>query len=367
VLGLIVLSLSACDKAEQTAKVNSLLPESQEFPTEALTWDEWVAYSGPERGEEFEYSASGEGFQYYGKGFPNISNWKPEDFLPAELFEQKHRDICELPKFTRSTLRSQNGSILLYSDIYELIALAEQGYSNAQSAMWMFCYIDSPQFIETDSDEHAVRLPHHEKPLSQREAWQWVQRGAASGNALDQYRLSQCMDAITWAPHSEEGKKSLNSPVKVDPFWEDKIFFWRERSFETALLIDSVNSRTGSGNPFLVEHGSDRGKIEKFKWSRLWELTAGFQREGRRPQDIDTYGTGKLVKKMSAPQLAQAEKEIKQWLHAHPDIWMSMYRNTYVRYLDLCPGEPGYDEGFDFDWLNKKLAPYGLTVDKPPA
>ena len=140
VLGLIVLSLSACDKAEQTAKVNSLLPESQEFPTEALTWDEWVAYSGPERGEEFEYPASGEGFQYYGKGFPNISNWKPEDFLPAELFEQKHRDICELPKFTRSTLRSQNGSILLYSDIYELIALAEQGYSNAQSALWVFCH-----------------------------------------------------------------------------------------------------------------------------------------------------------------------------------------------------------------------------------
>ena len=185
-LGLIVLGFRACGEPEppqEGPKVNSLLPESQELPTEALTWNEWVAYNRPTRGEEFDSS------KHAARGFPNTSNWQPEDFLPAELFEQKHRDICELPKITRSRLRSQVQATLIYFDIYKLMALAEQGYSNAQSAMWVFCSINSPQFIETDSDEHEVRLPHHEKPLSQREAWQWVQRGAASGNALDQYRL----------------------------------------------------------------------------------------------------------------------------------------------------------------------------------
>ena len=75
--------LTGCDLF---ADNSDLLPENQVYPTKAMTWKEWVAYESPHRN----------GFDSYyhiGKGYPNISLWKPEDFLPAEMFNQPHPSV----------------------------------------------------------------------------------------------------------------------------------------------------------------------------------------------------------------------------------------------------------------------------------
>ncbi|PCH61688.1 MAG: hypothetical protein COC05_00655 [Gammaproteobacteria bacterium] len=377
-LSLLVLSLSACDKAgDDTAKtidpfaINPLSPENQVYPTEALTWNEWVAYDSPNRS----------GFDRYyhlGKGTLDFSKWKAEDLLPAEVFKHRHRNMCELPNEIRDALRYGGG--LAIRDINELLALAEYGYAEAQSLMSNFCDDRGRQYAYNERGS-LVKLPGDKKPVSARAALYWAQRGAASGNALAQWRLVQCMHDIYLFQDNHPDK--VSDPIELDPFWYDKAQYWLEQSVENGLIHDAVHERWHwayiAGFP---KSENPRFFIERYKWKRLWEIQGNFRLSRDYNRHFDeavsfngskalAYGYKFLAASphSSDKTVAQAEKEVGEWLRAHPDVWHNIYEHGYIERPGseeaLCVGEPGYDAFFDFDWLNKELAQYDIQVPLP--
>ena len=377
-LSLLALSLSACDKAgDDTAKaidpfaIDPLSPENQVYPTEALTWNEWVAYDSPNRS----------GFDRYyhlGKGTLDFSKWKAEDLLPAEVFKHRHRNMCELPNEIRDALRYGGG--LAIRDINELLALAEYGYAEAQSLMSNFCDDRGRQYAYNERGS-LVKLPGDKKPVSARAALYWAQRGAASGNALAQWRLVQCMHDIYLFQDSNPDK--VSDPIELDPFWYDKAQYWLEQSVENGLIHDAVRKRWYPYIAGFSELENPRFFIERYKWKRLWEIQGNFRRSSDRYRgDFDStvsfygskalaYGNNGFAASVhsSDKTVAQAEKEVGEWLRAHPDVWHNIYERGYIEVRglgeDLCVGEPGYDALFDFDWLNKELAQYDIQIPLP--
>jgi len=374
-LALLALSLSACDKVDTEHGVKDsspLSPTHQHYPTTAMTWDEWVAYDSPNRNGFEEYYHSG-------KGFPNISQWTPQDFLPADMVKETHRNLCELPKHIRYFLRNDQH---IEVEVYKMLDLAEQGYAEAQSVLGQLCDGRATQYSDGEP------LPDDKKPVSMRDALRWAQRGAASGNAMAQSRLAYCLYGI-YLVQDELPASEAKNPIELDAFWFDQMFYWREKALENALLHQPVGNRsftssfTGSFNEwFSPASGSDRSRIERYKWRRLWELQADFRRwveraNGGTLASYESRGTVSALKGMSQAQIAQAEHEVGEWLRAHPLVWQRIYDNTYLQYdyifsyppngagQELCPGEPGHHESFDIARLKTELAPYGVTLDIP--
>jgi len=372
-LALLALSLGACDKTDADADVaknsgvkdsSPLSPTHQHYPTTAMTWDEWVAYDSPNRNGFEEYYHSG-------KGFPNISQWTPQDFLPADMVKQTHRNVCELPNFTRYLLRNAQ------MGVYEMLDLAEQGYAEAQSALGQFCNARRPQYFYESKDKGGDRvvLADDERPVSIRDALRWAQRGAASGNAIAQSRLAYCLYDIYLYKDKLPASEAKN-PIELDAFWDDRMFYWREKALENALLEKPTEERSFN-EWFSPAVGSDRRIIENYKWSRLWELQANFRRwleygtefgRGINVGHYDSRSTADPLQRMNQAQIAQAEHEVGEWLRAHPLVWQRIYDHTYLQGgagEELCPGEPGHRQSFDFARLKIELAPYGVTLNIP--
>jgi len=369
-LAFLVLSLSACDKAgDDAAKdISPLLPESQIHPTTAMTWDEWVAYDSPNR-NGFERS------YHSGKGYPNFSQWTPQDVLPAEVFEHPHRHSCELPKETRSDLRLTS-RYRVNVDVYALLDLAEQGYAEAQATLGEFCYGRRDQYVYdpngkdlelafanvrgyggTHGEYVALkRLPDDKKPVSIRDALYWAQRGAASGNAIAQFGLVQCMYNI-YLFRDELPPSEAKQPIDIDAFWYDKLYYWLDQSLQSGLLNYAVEQRTNA-KWMYPKPGSPRYDVEYYKWSRLCEIQARFRGIGKQYDDYSykLRSTQAFEGRLSDDVVAQAEKEVGEWLRGHPDVWRNIYDHSYAERSaarTLCPGEPGHYEEFDFTWLNK--------------
>jgi len=397
-LAFLALSLGACDKldadkdeakATSAEDSNPLLPSNQIHPTTAMTWDEWVAYDSPNRN-------GFEDFYHSGKGYPNFSQWTPQDVLPAEVFEHPHRDSCELPKETRSYLRLTS-RFRVNMDIYALLDLAKQGYAEAQATLGEFCYGRRPQYVydpegkygELASDgvegygdgEYVVngygpdgeyvalkRLPDDKKPVSIRDALYWAQRGAASGNAIAQFGLVQCMHNI-YLFRDKLPPSEAKQPIDIDAFWYDKVDYWLDQSLQSGLLNSAVTQRAIS-QWMSLEPGSPRYDIDRYKWKRIWEIQARFRDIGKQ-YDEYTYklrSTQAFEGRLSDDVVAQAEKEVGQWLRGHPDVWRNIYDHSYAERSaarTLCPGEPGHYEEFDFTWLNKELAQYDVQIAPP--
>lgn len=306
------LSLGACEQASEAWQrlwedPATLLPSNQHFSSEAMTWDEWVAHEAPRRDPNvFD--------PYYqsGRSFPNITQWTPEDFLPAEMFKQEFRDLRELPPFERSRLRGFADQ-MYHIDVYQVLEWAKQGYPEAQSALGDLCYSKKEQFVKGADGEYTP-LPDDQKPVSMREALTWAQRAAASGNAFAQYRLAQCMYSISrialQSPEVLEANK-----IVLDPFWYDQVFYWKEKGLEGALFDKPLGDRTRH-ELFSIERGNPRRHIETYKWSRLWELQAGFRRwieYGINREYTDRQGLKAWwFPKMPKHHQAQAEKEVEQ-------------------------------------------------------
>ena len=388
-LAFLALSLGACDKVDtdnDAAKAanakdsNLLLPDNQIHPTTAMTWDEWVAYDSPNRN-------GFEDFYHSGKGYPNFSQWTPQDVLPAEVFGHPYRDSCELPKNIRSYLRRTSHSHV-DMDVYTLLDLAEQGYAEAQAMLGTYCHGNAWQYVynpdgKYDNDELAFAadkwyisddeyiklsvLPDDKKPVSMRDALYWAQRGAASGNAVAQFGLVQCMYNIDLIQtfHLEDVKH----PIKLDAFWYDKLYYWLDQSLQSGLLNYAVEQRTNA-KWMYPEPGSPRYDVEYYKWSRLWEIQARFRGIGKQYDEYSykLRSTQAFEGRLSDDVVAQAEKEVGQWLRGHPDVWRNIYDHSYIERkpkTKLCPGEPGHHEEFDFAWLNKELAQYDVQITPP--
>jgi len=387
-LAFLALSLSACDKldadkdeakATSAEDSNPLLPSNQIHPTTAMTWDEWVAYDSPNR-NGFERS------YHSGKGYPNFSQWTPQDVLPAEVFEHPHRHSCELPKETRSDLRLTS-RYRVNVDVYALLDLAEQGYAEAQATLGEFCYGRRPQYVYDPEGKYGElvfdgvegygpdgeyvelkRLPDDKKPVSMRDALYWAQRGAASGNAVAQFGLALCMYNI-YLFRDKLPPSEAKHPIKLDAFWYDKLYYWLDQSLQSGLLNYAVEQRTNA-KWMYPKPGSPRYDVEYYKWSRLWEIQARFRGIGKQYDDYSykLRSTQWLEGRLNDEAVAQAEKEVGQWLRGHPDVWRNIYDHSYIERkpkVKLCPGEPGHHEEFDFTWLNKELAQYDVQITPP--
>jgi len=371
VLTLLTLGLGAWNKlsAERDA-ASALLPDNQVYPITAMTWDEWVAYDSPNRkGDDRPYRI--------GSGFPNVSRWLPEDILPAERFEHKRRNVCELPEEMRHVLRTSSSLI----DIYELQDLAKQGYAEAQASLGSNCSVYRRQYVTNDQpyDDGSIgvnELAADKRPVSVPEALYWAERGAASGNAEAQWGLAQCMHQIYRDQSSYPD--AVTDPIELDPFWYDKVFFWLNQAMQNGLVSAAVTQRS-SPQWFRAPAFSARDEIELYKWTRLWELQANFRRFLQNGFSQDTFnirskafGWYEGSVPYSDAVIAQAEKEVGEWLRAYPDVWHNIYDHTYlgtewtaIEAVQLCPGEPGYYAAFDFVGLKKALAQYDVDLDIP--
>jgi len=371
VLTLLTLGLGAWNKlsAERDA-ASALLPDNQVYPITAMTWDEWVAYDSPNR-KGFNRS------YHIGNGFPNVSRWLPEDILPAERFDGPRRSVCELPERTRRVLRASSDPLI---DIYELQDLAKQGYAEAQASLGSNCSVYRRQYVTNDQpyDDGSIgvkELAADKRPVSVPEALYWAERGAASGNAEAQWGLAQCMHQIYLDQSSYPD--AVTDPIELDPFWYDKVFFWLNQAMQNGLVSQAVTQRSAP-QWFRAPAFSARDEIDNYKWKRLWQLQANFRRflqNGFSQDDFDIRSKAFGVYEGSVPYsdavIAQAEKEVGEWLRTYPDVWHNIYANTYVgtqmrrSRIRLCPGEPGHYEIFDFIGLKKALAHYDVNWDIP--
>jgi len=93
--------------------------------THPFTWDEWVEREADER-DGYNYS------QFSGICLPNMSNWRAENFLPADYLAKSHEDVCTLP-------REEQG------DVYDMARRLSGSDSpgNCSASVWMSVGLDT--------------------------------------------------------------------------------------------------------------------------------------------------------------------------------------------------------------------------------
>ncbi len=305
----------------------------------AYTWSEWVDKVGA-MGDDRPPTMRP----------PEMSRWRPEDFLPAEYLNQTHFDACALKNGAEVHAIYQGYGQFDSVSVEQKLVLAERGSIEAQAGMGWYCY----QSILDEEVDAAPGL------ASTADALEWARRGAASGTPDAMYLLGKCMFA--------------NWSYGDDPLWGDQAFYWVWRAAESLQgdALRDIRLIDGIG-PFSYPT-REQNLIQEYAWTRLWRLQAIFRRLPKRfgADYLDSGGYVKMYEdKFDERQMKEADAFVGAWLHANKDVWDEIYRRPASKAPDgwkdvlSCPGEPGHVDAFDYEGLNQALVRYGLEVSPP--
>ncbi len=304
----------------------------------AYTWSEWVDKVGA-MGDDRPPTMRP----------PEMSRWRPEDFLPAEYLNQTHFDACALHNAEVHAILGGHGRNAIIPMEHKL-ALAERGSIEAQAGMSWYCY----QPILDEEVDPASGL------TSTADALEWVRRGAASGDPDAMYHLGKCMFAL-W-------------DYGDDPLWADEGYYWLSRAAES-LQGDALGKlRLINGLSQFKYPDRERDLIQNYAWTRLWRLQAIFRRLPLQfgADYLDVSGNVKWFEdELDERQMMEADAFVGAWLHANKGVWDEIYRRPATKPIinwrrDIsCPGDPEHEDAFDYEGLNRELKRYGLEVSPP--
>jgi len=340
---LCLLLLAGCGGSATEAESDRL--------THPFTWDEWVER---EAGERDEFNGS----QFFGVGLPNMSKWRADDFLSADYLGNSHVDVCTLPREKRDDVYHM--ARRLWGDnkpenLRDELELAAQGFMEPQARMGTYC----SSFL---NDAHL-----EPGELTMAEALDWTRRAAASEDPRAMYRLADCMMKIVREREAFEDSAGMS----LNPFWLDEAYYWLQRAALEYLDIFALQDLQSRTTWMMISGGTNRleGQIEKYLYSRLMELNGIFHRKPQRygwPYVKDMARIESSREELTERNaLASGEERVREWLHAHPDVWDNIYFHPMDSFHSVCPEEKDYSARFDYDSLNKELAAYGLEVNPP--
>src|SRR5690625_3412140 len=294
------------------------------------SWQEWAARQTQLHEDLPSY--------YRSVHAPEMDNWRPEDFLPAEYLEAPLHDICALPE--EELLAVLLSRVEEPEGLKRLLEYAERGYVQAMMRLGdKFCSV-----------------PIGNPPaLSRAEGLDWARRAAASGEPYAMFVLASCMSSIYI--HRDHEATGL-TPAEIDrnSLWINQMLYWYWRAaqgLEPMALYELYRWADNYYSPELhlphtVEHRLGK-PFEIYKWLRLSEL--GGALHGVRFGPGVTQGALERWPQMSEAEIAEAERRVEEFLRRYGGgLSRARYRGHG------CPWD------VSFYLLNQELVRYELRV-----
>lgn len=329
---ILLILLPACRDSSDVAVAAQL--DSFGLPTrwpgeQPPTWQEWRQWQGELRQQVIP--------EYRPSFLPDMSRWRPEDFLPATYLEAPMRDVCELPEDEQMTLlRLDAGNP---DHLPRVLGYAEQGFVQAMSEL-------GSQFCSFPPDDPA---------LTRREGLEWARRAAASGDPDAMGTLAYCMLSI----QLHEDYATADVPpgqLERTGFWFDEMvyWFWRATHNLEPVAVGVIGPSYNSFYfPSLNKHGVKAGEdiAEEYKWLRLNELADTLHGYGSE-LSFDTSYLLEQRPKTTDAEIAEGERRVREFLRRYGG-GLGRARNSGKG----CPGP------MNFAAFNAEIARYGLHVE----
>ncbi|MCC5811800.1 MAG: hypothetical protein JJU06_15625 [Ectothiorhodospiraceae bacterium] len=312
-------------------------------PQGPLTWSEWVEQERPKREAHVERYPGNNA--YFREGLPDMSLWRPEDFLSEEELNAESVTFCELPiEERREYLAARSQTTQEALDIIR--GHAERGLVDAQFSLGFMCH--EPAY----------------EGLTLEESHRWSRRAAASGEAIGISARAYCLQTQRWLPDAPRAYE----------FETDEMLYWHWRAAQNLesnalrylgglygfALLSYYDREQVIKHPELLGHYQELDERYKLKWSILADLSfvllrgdldnqqaVGFhhrQRAGRRG--------------MTAAQLKEALRLAREFLLAYPEGLENFEREINCDDDPERPYRP-----LHYNALNAELAHLGLYLD----
>lgn len=340
------LAVAGCGEADAPAETStSARPSMPDAP--ALTWAEWVDLQAPIRDAVPE--ADRQDYRRPG-GRPNMTRWRPEDFLPREAISAPHVDICELPLAERREVgklwrwfSGDSGSLTEEEVRAVALKYSRLGVAQAQATMGHF---HSPGREAADDPSPRTRRILH-----------WLEHAAASGLPYAMYSLGGYQFRMLTAA----GPRVRDAVPLVDFRWDEvNYWFWRAATGFHEFGLLAMEGRLKNHEWQNVETYY-RENVLQYKWTRLSDLvqilTPGFVEGRGLLGDADSVVERKSA--LTPERVALAEREVGEFLRTHREA-LARYRRPFG-----CPDMTWLDpDAPTFDWaaLNREIAQYGVQV-----
>ncbi len=280
------LLLSGCQQQETT-------PETPPQPA-ALMWPEYVEQVVGQRTTlhiaDFPLK----------NGLPDMSLWRPEDFLTKEQLESPHVEFCDLPleekkRYYGLSRRVNTANPSELNALYhELLVYAREGLIQAQGDMVNLC------LMGLRSEDYGV---------SEAELFDWLRKGAASGSAQGMSALGTCI-----------AEKLQSRQIAANNMLVDEMLYWRWRATQSLdfMAVLSLNNLVGDliyRNPTYSED-----LAEQYKWSRLIKFLRIYRNTQMQTGPFDRDGFQTRYQ-LTDGQMAQGDLQLKDWLAANPNAF----------------------------------------------
>ncbi len=251
-LGLLLwfaLLLSGCQQQEEPPQ-----------PT-ALTWPEYVEQVVGQRTtlpfDDFPIK----------EGLPDMSLWRPEDFLTKEQIESPHVEFCDLPLeekkryygLSRRVNTADPGELnALYQ---ELLVYAHEGLIQAQGDMVNLCLMG---------------LRSEDFGVSEKELFDWLRKGAASGSVRGMSALGTCIE-----------EKLQSGQIATNDVLVDEMLYWRWRATQSLDFVATLTLSNMVGSEYYRNPTYLEDLLEDYKWVYLVELMRTYEDSPTRTKLLD--------------------------------------------------------------------------------
>ncbi len=289
--------------------------QQQEVPPQAtaLTWTEYV-----EKGAEHRSTLGVAEFLIIEDGLPDMSLWRPEDFLTKEQIESPHVEFCDLSLeekkryygLSRRVNTANPGELnALYQ---ELLVYAREGLIQAQGDMVNLC------LMGLRSEDYGV---------SEKELFDWLRKGAASGSVRGMSALGTCIE-----------EKLHNGQIATNDELVGEMLYWRWRAtksldFVGTLALSSMVGSVHYRNPTDLED-----VLEIYKWWHLVDFMRIYEDNPTHTIvfDRDHY---QATRELTDEQMAQGDQQVKDWLVANPDAFKNHRKGLGCPDMSWLKGE----------------------------
>ncbi|MCP4233211.1 MAG: hypothetical protein GY770_06450 [Aestuariibacter sp.] len=285
--------LSGCQGPDKTPEAAPVTPA----PT-ALTWTDYARKEVPRREVTDPY------YPVRGAGLPDMSLWRPEDFLTQEQIDSPHTDLCELPLDERTRYNILDDQIGAHPEKHQQREVVEQvlvdaraGLIQAQAALGNICLWDRD---------------YKDLGITEAELYDFMRKGAASGNAHAAASLAHCIEI-----------KVKQGELPQKDLLVDEMLYWYWRSSQTLEFIGSVSMHTMIGSNFFMYPTYLENNLHDYKWSRLLDFLETYQDEPSHIRLYQVYGREhfQTTHELTDEQMAMGDQLVTDWLLTYPDAF----------------------------------------------
>lgn len=340
--GLVVVAVLGLALSVATAFATSSPKQKPSSSHPAYTWSQWVKIETPKR-----KASADRGIPYARPGLPDMSLWKPADFLSQKDIDAPHKAYCSLPKGKRpaflqaiKALKSASPPAEDSPQVKLLLGYARAGYVNAQNSFSVAC-------------------GQNKYGLTPDEALSMARKAAASEQPMSESYLAYCL-----YQKLEEENSPRDFVKRAGSFLVDEMFYWYWRGAKRldSFSLDQLSLRLDGD---LVRYKTDnRYDIELYKWNKLLDIS--YAKVGTTPtsatlskgvmKGVGWAETFARTEHMTQAQVIAGRQEAKAWLLKYPEgLAPEKATDPCMKKLEQMK--------VDYPLLNKYLAALGLRVD----